>query len=229
MRWLLVIALAAPQGPVGHVAWVEGTVTITRAGEQVPAPLKAGTALRKGDHLRAEPGADAGLWIDGQLRKLASLPGGRWTAGEPFVGTPPSSRPAGVDFARREELEAKVGARGSLALVGGTSAEPGLGGIFDQRSGGGGSGLGSGWAAPLEGEVPATGAYALPAPANARAGRLTIRRGRKIVWRGQVDGARFELPALWTDVRYSWKLETNGEPPASGSFRVKRAAPRPGR
>jgi hypothetical protein len=179
--------------------------------------------------VRAEPGADAGLMIDGQLRKLASLPGGRWTAGEPWAAGPaPSSKPAGVDFARREELEARVKAKGILAVIGGSSDDHALGGLFDQKSGGGGFGLGR--AVPLEGTVSSeAGELCLPAPSNTREGRLTIRRGRKLVWRGRVNGAGFELPELWDEVRYSWKFESKGAPDATGSFRVKPAASMPAR
>jgi hypothetical protein len=33
MHWLCALALVLALDPVGQVAWVEGTVTITRAGE----------------------------------------------------------------------------------------------------------------------------------------------------------------------------------------------------
>ena len=120
LAWALALLLGAEPAPVAQVTYVSGSVTIVRQGTQIPAPLNTGDTLQRGDRVAAAPGADAGLLVGGVLRKLSSLPDARWTAGDPFdraSAPPPTSRPGGVDFARREALEKAVAAKGVLAIL----------------------------------------------------------------------------------------------------------------
>src|SRR5688572_15869778 len=110
----LVAASRAEEAPAAKVTWVTGTVTVQRVGRQAPEELKVGTELFKGDRIEARPGADAGLLVGGEAKKLSGLPDARWTVGEPFaaperslveqvkdkvMGPAPTSRQGGSDFA----------------------------------------------------------------------------------------------------------------------------------
>ena len=100
---ILAVGARAEEAPAAQVLWVKGEVSLVRSGHQAPESVLQGAKLYAGDRLQARPGADAGLLVGGVTRNLASLPEGRWKVGEPFEaqakGSPPASKPAGVDFA----------------------------------------------------------------------------------------------------------------------------------